>query len=108
MQRPLWASTGTKNPADPDPRYIDELIGPDTVTTIPTATIAAFRDHGTLARTIDRDLDAAQDYIDRLGSFEVDLEEVSTTLETEGVATFTAAFKALMGVLSAKAETLDT
>ncbi len=105
-QRPLWASTGTKNPADPDTRYIDELIGPDTVTTIPTATIAAFCDHGTLARTVDRGLDAAQDVIDRLVQLGVDLDEVSTSLEAEGVASFTASFNALMGVLAAKAETL--
>lgn len=106
VQRPLWASTSTKNPLDRDTRYIDELIGPDTVTTIPTATVASFQDHGTLTRTIDRGLDEAQDVLDRLGRVGVDLNDVSATLETEGITSFSASFNALMGVLAAKAETL--
>ena len=61
LQRPLWASTSTKNPAYPDTLYVDDLIGPDTVNTIPDATLEAFDDHGTVARTVDADLDAAQD-----------------------------------------------
>ena len=59
VQRPLWASTGTKNPAYPDTLYVDELIGPDTVNTLPEATIEAFTDHGTLARRVDVDVDEA-------------------------------------------------
>ena len=58
-QRPLWASTSTKDPAYPDTRYVDELIGPDTVNTLPEVTMAAFADHGTLARTIDTGVDEA-------------------------------------------------
>ena len=61
VQRPLWASTSTKNPAYPDTLYVDSLIGPDTVNTLPEATIAAFEDHGTLARTIDTGVDDAGD-----------------------------------------------
>lgn len=106
MQRPLWASTSTKNPADPDTRYIDELIGPNTLTTIPTATVASFQDHGTLTRTIDRGLDETHDVLDRLGRVGVDLNDVSATLETEGITSFSTSFNALMGVLAAKAETL--
>ena len=60
VQRPLWASTSTKNPAYPDTLYVDSLIGPDTVNTLPDATIAAFDDHGTLARTVDADVDEAE------------------------------------------------
>ncbi len=58
MQRPLWASTSTKNPAYPDLLYVDSLIGPDTVNTMPDATVAAFKDHGTVARTVDQGVDA--------------------------------------------------
>ena len=60
VQRPLWASTGTKNPAYSDVKYVDELIGPDTVNTMPLATIEAFEDHGVVRRTIDEDLDTAR------------------------------------------------
>ena len=59
MQRPLWASTSTKNPAYPDLLYVDKLIGPDTVNTLPDATIDAFEDHGTVARTVDEGVDEA-------------------------------------------------
>ncbi len=76
------------------------------MTTIPTATVASFQDHGTLSRTIDRDFDAAHDVLDRLGRVGVDLSEVSTTLETEGITSFSTSFNALMGVLEAKGETL--
>ena len=65
VQRPLWASTSTKNPAYPDTLYVDELIGPDTVNTLPDATIEAFADHGTLARRVDADVDEAEAVVDR-------------------------------------------
>ena len=65
LQRPLWASTSTKNPAYPDTLYVDELIGPDTVNTLPDATIEAFADHGTLARTVDADVDEAEAVVAR-------------------------------------------
>ena len=61
MQRPLWASTSTKNPAYPDLLYVDSLIGPDTVNTMPDATVEAFLDHGTVARTVDIGVDASAD-----------------------------------------------
>src|SRR5581483_4568942 len=66
LQRPLWASTSTKNPAYRDVMYVEELIAPHTVNTMPPATIAAFRDHGQVERTADRDVDAAQSTIDAL------------------------------------------
>src|SRR5581483_9626575 len=67
VQRPLWASTSTKNPAYPDLLYVDSLIGPDTVNTMPAPTIDAFIDHGVVARTIDADLDGARRVLDELG-----------------------------------------
>jgi transaldolase len=87
-QRPLWASTGTKNPADSDVRYIESLIGPETVNTMPPATIAAFNDHGTVARTLDRDPAAAQRILTELGDVGVSLEQATRDLEAEGAASF--------------------
>ena len=75
-QRPLWASTSTKNPAYPDTLYVDELIGPDTVNTLPELTIAAFEDHGTLARTIDTGVDEAAEVMRRLAAVGVDMDDV--------------------------------
>ena len=67
VQRPLWASTSTKNPAYPDLAYVDTLIGPHTVNTMPDGTVADFLDHGTVARTVDADVDEADQVIDRAG-----------------------------------------
>ncbi len=106
LQRPLWASTSTKNPAYPDTLYVDELIGPDTVNTMPEATIAAFEDHGTLARTVDRDVDAAHQVMDDLAAVGVDMADVSRTLEHEGVAAFSKSFDELMTTLEQKAADL--
>ncbi|MBS1847432.1 MAG: transaldolase [Actinobacteria bacterium] len=107
VQRPLWASTSTKDPAYPDTLYIDELIGPDTVNTIPNATIDAFDDHGTVARTIDVDLDAARADVAALAALGIDLEDVATVLEREGVDKFIAAFDELIGSLTEKAAHLQ-
>ncbi len=104
-QRPLWASTSTKNAAYPDTLYIDALIGPDTVNTIPDATLDAFDDHGTVARTIDVDVAAAQAVIDGLAAVGVDLADATRTLEDEGVAAFSKSFDELIDVLATKAET---
>lgn len=106
VQRPLWGSTSMKDTLQPDTRYVDELIGPDTVTTMPPATIAAVVDHGSPERTVDRDVAGAHDVLDRLAGLGIDLAEVSATLETEGVSSFIQAFSALSGVLAAKAITL--
>ena len=106
MQRPLWASTSTKNPAYPDTLYVDTLIGPDTVNTMPEATLEAFVDHGTLARTVDADPDGAQATLDALGEVGVDLDDVSRVLEEEGVASFAKSFDELIASLDAKAAEL--
>ncbi|MBU6328405.1 MAG: transaldolase [Acidobacteria bacterium] len=106
VQRPLWASTSTKNPSYPDTLYIDSLIGPNTVNTIPEKTLAEFDDHGTLARTVDADLDAARAVLDRLAAVGVDLTDVTDTLEAEGVASFTASFDDLLAALTEKAAAL--
>jgi transaldolase len=103
-QRPLWASTSTKNPAYPDTLYIDELIGPDTVNTIPDATIDAFEDHGTVARTVDQGVDEARADLEALSAVGVDLDDVAKVLEDEGVAAFSKSFDELIGSLQAKAE----
>lgn len=103
VQRPLWASTSTKNPAYPDTLYVDELIGPDTVNTLPDATMAAFADHGRLARTIDAGVDEARAAWAGLGEVGVDVADVARVLEDEGVAAFRASFDGLLDALAAKA-----
>ncbi|HEX8581535.1 MAG TPA: transaldolase [Acidimicrobiales bacterium] len=106
VQRPLWASTSTKNPALPDTLYVDELIGPDTVNTMPEATLDAFIDHGRLARTVDRGVDEAAATLDRLGEVGVDVADVGRVLEEEGVASFAKSFDELMTTLGDKADRL--
>jgi transaldolase len=107
VQRPLWASTSTKNPAYPDLAYVDTLIGPDTVNTMPDDTVAAFLDHGTVARTVDADPDAAQRALEAIGSAGVDMDDVGRTLEDEGVASFAKSFDELIQSLSDKANALS-
>ncbi|MDA8290972.1 MAG: transaldolase [Actinomycetota bacterium] len=105
-QRPLWASTSTKNPSYPDLLYVDSLVGPDTVNTMPPATIDAFADHGVVARTVDHDVEGARATIDGLAEVGVDLGEVTAQLEVEGVASFAKSFEELLGTLHQKAATL--
>jgi transaldolase len=103
VQRPLWASTSTKNPAYPDTMYVDQLIGPDTVNTLPEATIEAFTDHGTLARTVDTAVDEAKALWSSLVEYGVDVDDVAATLEREGVASFQKSFSELLDALTTKA-----
>jgi transaldolase len=103
VQRPLWASTSTKNPAYPDTIYVDGLIGPDTVTTLPEATIAAFEDHGTLATTVTQGVEDAEAALERLTGTGVDLDEVTRLLEAEGVAAFAESYDGLLSLLQARA-----
>jgi transaldolase/glucose-6-phosphate isomerase len=101
-QRLLWASTGVKDPAYPDTLYVDGLIGPDTVNTLPPKTMDAFRDHGTLARTLDADIDAAKQVLaeaDRLG---LDLAGVTEALVKDGVKLFADAADSLLGTVASK------
>ncbi len=102
VQRPLWASTSTKNPTYPDTLYVDGLIGPDTVNTLPDDTMAAFEDHGTVARTIDDGVDEARAVLDGSARLGVDIDEVAQQLETEGVASFERSFDELMHALKKK------
>jgi transaldolase len=106
-QRPLWASTSTKNPAYPDTLYIDELIGPHTVNTIPDATLDAFEDHGSVARTVDQGVDEARADLEALSAVGIDLDDVAKVLEDEGVAAFSKSFDELIGSLQAKAESFE-
>ncbi len=102
-QRPLWASTSTKNPAYSDLIYVDSLIGPDTVNTMPDATIAAFVDHGTVAQTVDKEVEQAGAELDALGEVGVDMKDVSKQLEDEGVAAFSKSYDELLQALEDKA-----
>jgi transaldolase len=106
LQRPLWASTSTKNPAYPDTVYVDQLIGPNTVNTMPDATLAAFADHGTVARTIDAGLDEAEAVWEDLASVGIDLADVAAVLEEEGVAAFAKSFDELLTALATRAAEL--
>jgi transaldolase/glucose-6-phosphate isomerase len=104
LQRPLWASTSTKNPAYPDVYYVEALVGPDTVDTMPPATILAYKDHGRPEVRVNRDPDKAQQVIDQLEEFTIHMDEVTHQLELEGVASFGKSFDSLMAVVDARRE----
>lgn len=103
VQRLLWASTSTKDPSLPDTLYIDSLIGPRTVNTVPPATLQAFRDHGTVARTIDEGLAEAQGVLDGLKSAGVDFDAITDDLLTDGLAKFETAYGGLIEAVSSRA-----
>jgi transaldolase len=105
-QRPLWASTSTKNPGLPDTFYVDGLIGPETITTLPEGTINAFEAHGRLARTLDTDLDGARAVMRDLQASRIDMDDVGHTLEEQGVAAFHESFQDVLGELDAKAHAI--
>ncbi|MBI2815955.1 MAG: bifunctional transaldolase/phosoglucose isomerase [Acidobacteria bacterium] len=98
VQKPLWASTGTKNPAYSDVMYVEELIGRDTVTTVPPSTLEAFRDHGHVSASAERDEQVAEVVLARLGSLGIDLNSIGDQLVKDGVEQFS---KSLDGLLSA-------
>ncbi len=100
-QRPLWASTSTKNPAYPDLIYVDNLIGPHTVNTIPLPTLAATLDHVILARTVDADIEQAQAQIDELANFGIDFAQITRDLQTAGVKSFAQSFHHLLDTVAA-------
>ena len=106
LQRPLWASTSTKNPAYPDTLYVDELIGPDTVNTMPPQTLAAFNHHGKVAVTIDRDLEVARRLFERLPELGIPAARLIVELEEEGVAAFAKSYEALLAALEARRQSL--
>ncbi len=105
-QRVLWASTSTKNPAYPDTLYVEELIGPDTVNTMPEETIEAYQDHGRPEVRLDRGLDEARRVFEQLADAGLDYDDVTDTLEREGVEKFAASFDELMQALAAKQQAL--
>jgi len=102
VQRPLWASTSTKNPDYPDTMYVDELIGPHSVNTLPDATMDAFSDHGSIAETITSNVDGARKVLDDLSRLGIDMTNVAHQLELDGVLSFQQSFNELLAVLEAK------
>jgi transaldolase len=101
-QRCLWASTSTKNPDYRDVLYVEELIGPETVNTMPEETIRAFQDHGEVAPTLERDLDEAKRVFERIGEAGVDYDDVVVVLEREGVEKFADSFRELLDGVQGK------
>ena len=106
VQRVLWASTSTKNPLYPDTLYLDGLIGPHTVNTVPPATLTAFRDHGTVAPTLPAGLDEARAQLTRLADLGVDLNDITQKLQHDGVAKFAQSFESLTVTITEKRERL--
>ena len=106
VQRPLWASTGTKNPSYADTMYVDGLIGPDTVNTVPPATLEAFMDHGEVGITIDKDVGGAGARIAKLAELGVDFEAITDALLHEVLAAFAKAFEGLLCSIETKREKL--
>lgn len=107
VQRPLWASTSTKNANYSDTLYVDALIGPNTVNTLPDVTVDAFSNRGNLALTITKDIDQANTQWLQLKEFGVDVADVAARLEREGVKSFQNSFDELISVLTAKATELN-
>jgi transaldolase len=105
-QRCLWASTSTKNPAYPDTMYVDSLIGPATVNTMPPETIEAFQDHGTVALMLEQDVESAHRLLDQLAEAGVDYDDVVRVLEEEGVQKFADSFKELLDDVKAKRDAM--
>jgi transaldolase len=101
-QRLLWASTSTKNPAYEDTKYIEPLIGPDTINTLPLETLSAYRDHGHPALRLDQDISRAYHLLNQLSFVGIDLDAVTAQLEQEGVDKFVKAFNGVMASLKAK------
>jgi transaldolase len=106
LQRPLWASTSTKNPAYRDVMYVEELIGPDTVNTMPLPTIEAFRDHGHVARTVDTHVDAERRLLAELEEAGISMQDVTGKLLVEGLASFQKSFDSLIAGLEGKVRAL--
>jgi transaldolase / glucose-6-phosphate isomerase len=108
VQRPLWASTSTKNPAYPDTMYIDALIGKDTVNTIPPAALKAFKDHGTAADTLLDGIDEVDAIFDMLAEVGVDMDQITKRLQDDAVELFTDSFNSLLSRVDAKRNVLAT
>ena len=102
VQRPLWASTSTKNPAYRDVMYVEELIGPDTVDTMPPATIEAFEDHGVVARTVDKKVAVSEALLKEIEALGISMREVTAKLLVDGIDSFQKSFDELIAGLDAK------
>ena len=102
MQRPLWASTSAKNPAYPDVLYVEELVGPQTVNTIPGATLDAYRDHGSPRDSLEEGMATADSVMEGLKTHDIDLKAVTSKLQYDGVAAFAGAFDDLLASLAEK------
>ncbi len=98
----MWASTGTKGPEYSDVKYVDALIGPDTINTLPLETLNAYRDHGQPLERLLQGIAEAKETLKRLNELEIDLEEITQRLETEGVRKFIEPFDRLIASLQAK------
>jgi transaldolase len=107
VQRPLWASTGTKDPTFSDVYYVEPLIGPYTINTMPTATLAAFNDHGRVAETLEEGVDEARAHLAELAALGVNLTDITDQLEREGVASFSKSFEELMSGIEGKRSALS-
>jgi transaldolase len=108
VQRPLWASTGTKDPKYSDIKYVQELIGPDTVDTMPPATMDAYRDHGDPRLTLTEGVDQAHEIQKHFAAIGIDFNEVGETLQKEGVESFAKSFEDLIGVIKKRRDTVLT
>jgi transaldolase len=108
VQRVLWGSTSTKNPAYPDTYYVDNLIGPDTVNTVPPETLQAFLDHGKVAMTVESGLEEARQQVDRLSELGVDLDRVTQKLLDDGVEAFAKAFNGLMSSITERRDRMQS
>jgi transaldolase len=106
VQRPLWASTSTKNPDYPDLLYVETLIGPHTVNTMPPNTLESLLDHGQVARTIDQDYDAAQAAMAQLAAIGISIDDVTDALEEEGVRKFADSFVELLEAIEEQRQQL--
>ena len=103
MQRLLWASTGTKNPDYSDVKYVEALIGPDTVNTVPLETLDAYRDHGEPKARLEQDVKKARRVLERLPELGISIDNVTGQLEDEGVEKFNKPFDKLLATLAQKA-----
>jgi transaldolase len=110
VQRPLWASTSTKNPRYRDVRYVEELVGPDTVNTMPPATLEAVKEHGRISRTVDTPeaMEQASQTMRALAEAGVDMDAVTLQLQHEGVKSFADSFDQLLATLESRRKALTT
>jgi transaldolase len=106
VQRPLWASTGTKDPKYSDVKYVEELIGPDTVNTMPPATMDAFRDHGKPRASVTEGVEQAREIRSRFAAIGIDFNEVGETLQKEGVESFSKSFEELIATIKKRRDSI--